>query len=638
MKKMSKGMLMTALICGAVYLGGSPVYANELQEFALDEYVVTAARTETKLVDTPANISVVDAQTIEERHYQDVSEVLKDVPGATVLDTGVGTYEKIIRLNGDDRILVLVDGRRVNVEIGATSGGRSNFDMNQLPDVGVIERIEVLKGGGGALYGSDAVGGVINIITKKVNNQNGKIAIGVGSNDSKDYKLNYSYKQGKTGISLSASEYKQDYFKYRDAKTDTTKRWQYPSNYENKKVSLKIEQDINDTNSLTFGYDYSKYEGMSPNVFGLNVLDKNTKNLYARYDWINSDDNAGYLSYHHNEYNYFNENLIGWYTIGDMNEKTDGIDVQQQIKTSYNNNLVVGASWRESKVKVTGDNNYNKTIDNMSVFLNDTYRINSKLSLNGGVRYDNHSEAGDETTMSFAVNKKFDEHSHIYFNWSQVFKAPTTDDLFTNNPSMGIGNSDLKPETGDTWTIGYATELNDKTSAGISYFESNLDDAIAWKAGKTKDDPYQVSNVDEQKKKGLELTLSHKLSEQFDIVATYTYLNVEEKTQYTGGKFVKDTNAIPNMYRFGIKYTDIKWNADLFMRAGSGASPDKYVDSNYITVDCAITYKATNDLSFYAKGYNLLNEAYAEFGGRDGGSYNYPAQSRRFIVGAEYKF
>ena len=99
MKKMSKGMLMTALICGAVYLGGSPVYANELQEFALDEYVVTAARTETKLVDTPANISVVDAKTIEERHYQDVSEVLKDVPGANVLDDGLGASEKKIMLN-----------------------------------------------------------------------------------------------------------------------------------------------------------------------------------------------------------------------------------------------------------------------------------------------------------------------------------------------------------------------------------------------------------------------------------------------------------------------------------------------------------------------------------------------------------
>ena len=240
--------------------------------------------------------------------------------------------------------------------------------------------------------------------------------------------------------------------------------------------------------------------------------------------------------------------------------------------------------------------------------------------------------------MSFAINNKFDENSHIYFNWSQVFKAPTTDDLFTNNPSMGIGNHDLNPETGDTWTVGYVAELNDKTNVGISYFESNLDEAIAWKPGETSNDPYQVHNVDEQKKKGLELNISHKLSNKYDLIANYTYLNVEEKTQYSSGKFVKDANAIPNMYRFGIKYTDEKWNTDLFLRAGSGASSIKYIDSNYITVDCAITFKATNDLSFYAKGYNLFNEAYAEFGGHDGHSYNYPAQSRRFIVGAEYKF
>ncbi|MBQ2974822.1 MAG: TonB-dependent receptor plug domain-containing protein, partial [Phascolarctobacterium sp.] len=200
MKKMTKGMLMTALICGAVYLGGSPVYASELQEFSLDEYVVTAARTETKLVDTPANISVVDAQTIEERHYQDVSEVLKDVPGANVLDSGVGAFEKSIRINGDDRVLVLVDGRRVNMEMGTTSGNRASFDMNQLPDVGLIERIEVLKGAGGALYGSDAVGGVINIITKKAVQNYGKISVGFGSNDARDMSAMYSYKENKTGI------------------------------------------------------------------------------------------------------------------------------------------------------------------------------------------------------------------------------------------------------------------------------------------------------------------------------------------------------------------------------------------------------------------------------------------------------
>ena len=242
MKKLSKGMLMTALICGAVYLGGSPVYASELQEFSLDEYVVTAARTETKLVDTPANISVVDAQTIEERHYQDVSEVLKDVPGANVLDKGNGVGEKTIVLNGDSRVVVLVDGRRVNIDMGSTGSGSSSFDMNQMPDVDVIERIEVLKGAGGALYGSDAIGGVVNIITKKAERNLGKVSVGFGSNDSRDMSAMYSFKEGKTGVTLSASKNKQGYYKYRDAKTDTTKKWPGSSEYNNEKVGFELQQ------------------------------------------------------------------------------------------------------------------------------------------------------------------------------------------------------------------------------------------------------------------------------------------------------------------------------------------------------------------------------------------------------------
>ena len=76
------------------------------------------------------------------------------------------------------------------------------------------------------------------------------------------------------------------------------------------------------------------------------------------------------------------------------------------------------------------------------------------------------------------------------------------------------------------------------------------------------------------------------------------------------------------------------------MRSGSGAetSNNKYVDSKYVTVDLTVSYNATRDLMFYAKGYNLFNEAYADCSGVSNGSYIYPAQSRRFIVGAEYKF
>ena len=102
--------------------------------------------------------------------------------------------------------------------------------------------------------------------------------------------------------------------------------------------------------------------------------------------------------------------------------------------------------------------------------------------------------------------------------------------------------------------------------------------------------------------------------------------------------YSRDLNVVPNIYRMGIRYNDGKWNSNLWLRYGSGASCQNYLDSNYMTVDVSLSYQASKDLGFYAKCYNLLNESYAEQGGISGNSYKYPAQSRRFIVGAEYKF
>ncbi|MBQ7317707.1 MAG: TonB-dependent receptor, partial [Phascolarctobacterium sp.] len=444
MKKMSKGMLRAALICGVVQWGVTPVHARELQEFALDEYVVTAARTETKLVDTPANISVVDAQTIEERHYQDVSEVLKDVPGANVIDTGVGAYEKVVRLNGDDRVLILVDGRRVNIDMGTMS--RASFDLNQLPDIGLIERIEVLKGAGGALYGSDAVGGVINVITKKADIGYGKVNVSVGSNDYNNFSTMYTFKANKTGMTVSASKEKQDYYKFRDIKTDTTKRWHGQSDFENEKFSLKITQEINDSNYLEAGHDYSKYDGNSPSfstynqVMCLNKLEKETSNSFLKYNWTINESDEGYFQYYHNETDYANLGIQGVISTGYMNEKVNGIDIQQALSITDNNKIVFGTSWRKSDVVTKGSNNYDESIDNLAFFINDIWEFSSNWALNTGIRYDNHSEAGDETTFSLGLNKKISDNSHVYFNWGEVFKAPTTDDLFYDDGGYSFGN------------------------------------------------------------------------------------------------------------------------------------------------------------------------------------------------------
>ena len=140
-----------------------------------------------------------------------------------------------------------------------------------------------------------------------------------------------------------------------------------------------------------------------------------------------------------------------------------------------------------------------------------------------------------------------------------------------------------------------------------------------------------------QKKNGMELSISHELNDNWNLEASYTYVRVRNDNN-DGKGYVRDNNYIPNMYRFGVRYHDDLWNADLFLRGGSGADKSAYVDSKYMTLDMSVAYKATKDLSFYAKGYNLFNKAYAESAGVNGGTYTYPAQGRRFIIGAEYTF
>lgn len=635
-----RNAVMVSLLAGTTVVWGGTVFAQEnLQEFALDDMVVTATRTESKMVDVPVNATVISAEKIADRHYLDVADALKDVPGATVLDTGVGAGEKKVVLNGDDRVLVLVDGKRVNFDMGAASG-RSSYDLKMLPDVSLIERVEIIKGHGGALYGSDAVGGVVNIITKKMDHSYGKVSMGFGSQQARDAKAMYTVKEGKTGVMVAASKYKQGYYKYKDVADKTTKRWNKDSDYENEKVSLKIAQELTDTSNLEFEYNYTKADGNVPYGYATTQSDKKTNNFGLKYDWLLKDKDAGYVQLYYNKYKFLSSSTL--------EEKDKGFEVQQAITASENNKLVVGASYRNAEASNDGRNyaaKYNEKINNKAIFVSDQWEFIPNWTLDTGVRYDKHSTAGSKTTWSAGLNKKFDENSHAYFNWGQVFKAPTLDDLYYNASGM-YGNPNLKAEKGDTWTIGYGTKIADKTSLNVNYFQSKLEDAIKWvDIGNYES---EVRNIAHQKKNGIEISVNHELNDNWDLEASYTHVRVRNDDN-DGNGYVRDTSYLPNMYRFGVRYHDDLWNADLFLRGGSGADTgvfknsygydaQNYLDSSFITLDASVSYKATKDLSFYAKGYNLFNKAYAESAGVSSATYKYPAQGRRFIIGAEYTF
>ena len=642
MNQGKKVTMLAALACTAVLCGGYASAAEVPQEFSMDEVVVTANRTKDKVVDTSANVSVVSAEKIAERHYVDVAEALRDVPGASVMDAGTGASEKKIILNGDARVLVLVDGRRVNFDMGVGSG-RGSYDLNQLPDISTIERIEVVKGHGGALYGSDAVGGVVNIITKKADHSYGKISLGFGSQQAREAKAMYAFKKDKTGVMVSFSKYKQGYFKYKDAASDVTKRWPVNSSYENEKVSVKVTQELSATTNLEIGYDFSKYEGLrstSSKATYASDSYKKTQNFHVKYDWLMKGKDQGYV--------YIYRNKMDYYNFGDMEETDTGIEIQQAITTGDNNKLVVGASYRKGKAFNATSYEKEQSINNKAIFVNDQWEFLPSWTLSAGVRYDHHSTAGGKTTWSAGLNKKLDANSHVYFNWGQVFKAPTIDDLYYYTPGGEYygskyggyyGDPDLKPEKGNTWTLGYGAKIGNKTEVNVSYFQSDLKDAITWAAEDPSDyaSDYYCANVDKQKKRGFELSINHKLTENWDLEASYSYIRVRNDNN-DGKGYVRDGGYIPNMYRFGVRFHNNKWNVNAFLRGGSGADSSSYVDSSYITLDMSANFKATDNLSFYAKGYNLFNKAYAETKGISNGTYLYPAEGRHFIIGAEFSF
>ncbi|WP_432642058.1 TonB-dependent receptor plug domain-containing protein [Acidaminococcus sp.] len=626
---------LTAAVLTAVLGGGTSVVWAAQQakaEEPAQEIVITANRLKNQKVDTPADVTVITSQQISDRGYRTVTDALEDVPGARVMQNGVGAYESHIILNGDERVLVLVDGRRFNNSMGSMT--KATFDAHTLPPVDMIEKIEVVKGGASTLYGADAVGGVINIITKTPEETTGKIRVGYGSWGNQDLGVSVGGKVDKTGIQVAASRNKASYFKYKDKNGDT-KKWPGQSNYTQDNLSLKLTQELTPSDGLTLNYDYSNMEGWNPsdvnhNIKYLSHLNKKTNNVGLRYDWNRAARNHGYLQTYRNYTSYYNQ--------GGMDETDWGIEGQQNFVLSDTNTLVGGLEYRDAKAHnekaYTGKKGYN----NKAIFLQDQWQFAPTWQLNTGVRYDDHSKAGNRTTGSAAINKKFSKDSNAYFSWNQVFRTPTTDDLYYDyvDPDYGtksVGNENLKAETGNVYSLGYNFKLDPKTDVSVNGFYSNLHNAINWKY--TNYVGY-VENIDRQKKRGLSLSFVHHLNKLWDVDAAYTYVKVENDRNDAG--YVRDDNYAPNYYQAGVRYHDTKWNLDLRGRAANGLSKASYGEQRYLTLDFIARYKFDQNWTGFANFYNLNNAAYAEQGGVVNGQDSYPMPGRRIIVGAEYTF
>lgn len=646
MKKVQslRNAVMVSLLAGTTLVWGGTAFAQEdLQEFALEDMVVTASRVPTQKVDTPADISVITKEEIADQNYASASDALRAIPGVNVLGSGAkgsSMGQDKILLNGDERVLVLVDGRRMNL------GSSGNSSADWLPPVNAIERIEVLKGGGSALYGTDAVGGVINVIMKKGSDIGNHVTVKAagGSWNAEQYAISASGSNDSgLGLIVSATKERRGEYKFKNAngKSQMMKN----SGYDDTGVIVKLDQKVGEDNRIGVNFEHINAEGGSPfgySKWGTTDSHKRISNNVAlRYDWNESSDEKGYVQVYKNyQHAHFRSPSVS--NQSNFTDSTVGFEAQQNFKFSETDAFTAGLEY----YKTTVDNNAlytgKRDINNKAIFAENRWEFAPTWQLNTGLRYDHHSRYGSEVTPKVALNKKFDENSNVYLSWGRVFNAPTTDDLFWHQVDSSqwgtfytYGDPNLKPEKGYVWTFGGNTKLNEKTSLSANVFYSKITDAIDWDYTSVPNYTLAV-NVNKEKRRGLELSLNHDFDDNLSAYASYTYVQVK---QDKGKEFTKDLTTKPNIYRAGLKYKNADWLFTLNANAVTGQSEKNFVDSSYFTLDLGAQYKINDNAKLFINGYNLTNARYAEFGGLyKNGEAKYPMAGRSFIIGAEYTF
>ena len=639
-----RAQLVTAVCLGLIIGPGSMAVAHgeALPEFTGEDYVVTASRIPTRLSETPANVTVITADMIAQNHYQDLAEVLRRVNGVVITEAAM-SHQDIVRMDGDDRVAVLIDGRRMNMDKGAASG-RAGIDLKTIGSLQNIERIEVVKGAGSALYGSDAVGGVINIITrhgKKVKNSS-TLDMSLGSWKTKNVDYSNQGSEGDWSWFLTAGFEDQGNMNFKNWKTDRSDSMPN-SDYNKKNMTLRLDRRLTADTSLTLNYEHVTDESgqwnQAPGYANHphDRMDKLVNNIALTYNYKESQPAASYLRYYENYTTQGFHDIDGWSpAFSRYSNKVRGLDWQDHWQVGAQH-LVGGLEWRETAVDngaVNGGDYSDKKVTNQAAFLEDAIQLDKRWTLTPGLRADHHNMFGSQLTPKVAASYKADETTNFYASWGRVFNAPNTDDLFWHDPYGYMnGNPDLKPEHGYKISAGMNTKLSKITGLHMNVFTSKISDAIKW--ADNGSGIWQALNLNEEKKRGFEFTVDSAINNRWSADIGYSYIKTETNDMQHG--YVWDeNNSSPNGYRFGLHYKDARWNSNLFLNAGTGRSTRYFTDSSYWTIDLNTNYKMTEDLTAYIKVNNLFDKAYENTGKITPGAY--PMGGRYLQVGVRYSF
>lgn len=608
MKRWLSGLTVFAflIISGA---GQAEETGEEYHVFDLEEIVVTAARVARPLKETSSSVTIIDAGEIASTGENTVLEVLRGLPGLDVVQSGGpgATTSVFSRGANSSHTLVLVDGVEVN---SPTTGG---FNFANL-SVDNIERIEIVRGPQSTLYGSDAIGGVIHIITQKGRGEpRWGISAEGGTFDTYRAALSASGNIEPFYYSLSISRFDTDGI-------SRAKVGREDDGHENTSLSARISLSVSEDAELDFVLRYtdvnSDLDGFVGGTFAddLNYISDNESLIFsANFNQFLTEKWRHKVNISVNDENMEHKDPDTLSHNSKLNTRISGINWQHEFNPAETMSFVGGIEWEEQKALSKGVpwgetalvERFDESINNWGYYLNHQLNLQDSFFLSTGIRMDDHETFGSDINYQIGVTYLFSELPvKLRSNWGTGFKAPTFNDLFW----PGGGNPDLLPEESTGYDLG-VDFMGERVHAGVTYFHNDIDNLIAWAPLGSG-----AGNVNKANTEGAELEVSIQPLDELRITANYTYTETEDRG--TGKEL---TRRPVNKYGISFHYhPQDKINLNLYFNhvGDRWSNPDNTVElESYTLVNVTASYDWSENLQVFLRGDNIFNEDYEEVEG-----------------------
>jgi len=466
------------ILTSSFYTLAKPV---ELAETKINA-VVTASGFEQDVEDAPATISVITRENIEKKSYKDVTDALRDVPGVFINGSGTNT-DISIRGMSSGYTVILIDGKKQNSRETRPNSDGSGMEQGFLPPVDMIERIEVVRGSMSSLYGSDAIGGVINIITRKPakDRWQGNIKIETTKQDhsySGDIEQQSIFVQGpiiddeRFGLQLSGSSYHRAEDKLPSGFTQHLK----------KQGSAKLTFAPNSNHDFAVDSSFTRQER------------NQTKGYSSTRDSDNNYDKKSYALTHNGQFGIISSNSYIQFDDTD-NPGRDMYLKNTEIQSSFNlpigdaNFTTFGAYYKNEDLTDLGNqipNSISKLRRYQSaLFAENETSVNDQLAITTGVRVTDDQKYGIHYTPRIYTNFKANEEFTIKGGVSRGFKAPAIRAVVADwgqvtggggsiNPAVILGEPNLKPEKSESIELGLLWNNRNNLDASITIFKTNF--------------------------------------------------------------------------------------------------------------------------------------------------------------------